>query len=228
MASSPLPDLTLPRLDRSSLREQARLALRTSVVTGELEPGQVYTVGAVAKRLGVSATPVREALGDLAHLGLVEILRNRGFVVRDLTDHDLDEILDLRLLIETPVVERVAGRLSPRDRAVCRRLVEQGKMAAAVGDLTLFLEADREFHLRLAGALGNRRLVDILAQLRDQTRLYGLRELVARGELVTSADEHEALLDAIEAGDGALAREAITKHLKHTRGAWAGRIEPAS
>jgi DNA-binding GntR family transcriptional regulator len=222
------PTSSLGQLERSNLRDQARRALRTSITTGELEPGHLYTVGAFAEKLGVSATPVREALGDLANVGLVEIIRNRGFVVPHLTDGDLDEIFQLRLLLEAPVVEQVAGRVPPSELAACRRLVEQGKAAAAAADLTLFLEADREFHLRLAGVLGNGRLVKILGQLRDQTRLYGLRELAASGRLVAAAEEHEALLDAIEAGDAESARREMTKHLRHIRGAWAGRIESSS
>jgi len=218
----------LGRLEHPNLRDRVRLILRTSIITGELEPGRLYSVGTFAERLGVSATPVREAVGDLAHLGLVQIMRNRGFVIPELDDHDLDEILQLRLLLEIPAIERVAGQLAAAEVECCREHVEQCRRAAASSDLVLFLDADRAFHLRLVAAVGNARLVEILGRLRDQTRLYGLRDLAARGELLTSAEEHEALLDAVEAGDAGRARREITHHLRHTRGAWAGRVEPGS
>jgi DNA-binding GntR family transcriptional regulator len=217
--------LVLPQIGRFDLRSQARDILRTSIVTGELEPGRLYAIGAIAQQLGVSATPVREALGDLAHLGLVEIIPNRGFMVPALTDAALDEVFELRLLLEVPAIERCAGRLAAEDRVESRRLVQLCKEAAAQGDLNGFLAADRDFHLHLVGTLGNRRLLDILGRLRDETRLYGLRELAAAGRLVSSADEHQGLLDAIVAGDGKKAARIITMHLKHTRGAWAGRAE---
>jgi len=226
LVSSAVP--TLGRLEHSNLRDQVRLILRTSIITGELEPGRLYSVGSFAERLGVSATPVREAIGDLAHLGLVQIMRNRGFVIPDLDDHDLDEILQLRLLLEVPAIESVAGRLSAAEVTACREQVERCRAAAGSGDLVRFLDADRAFHLRLIAALGNGRLVEILGRLRDQTRLYGLRDLAARGELLTSAEEHEALLDAVEAGDAGRARREISHHLRHTRGTWAGRVEPGS
>jgi DNA-binding GntR family transcriptional regulator len=214
------------QVEHSSLRQQVRRILRTSIVTGTLEPGTLYSVGSFADQLGVSATPVREALADLAHLGLVEVMRNRGFVVPELADRDLDEILQLRLFLEVPAIEQITGRVPAAEIEACRERVEECKAAAAAGDLVLFLDADRDLHLRLAGVLGNQRLVDVLAQLRDQTRLYGLREIAAAGRLGASADEHETLLDAIEAGDAKRARSEIERHLRHTRGSWAGKLEP--
>src|SRR4051794_29277007 len=95
---SSLPGPT--QLTAVSLREQARRYLRTSVVTGELEEGRLYSVGEFAQQLGVSATPVREAVFDLAHQGLVEVVRNRGFIIHPLKDQDLDDIFQLRVLLE--------------------------------------------------------------------------------------------------------------------------------
>ena len=214
-------------LERESLRDQARQAIRTSVITGELESGPLYTIGAFATRLGVSATPVREALGDLANDGLVQIIRNRGFVVPSVSEHDLDEIFELRLMLEVPAVERSAGRLDDTGRAACRLYVEQGKAAAQAGDLVAFLELDAAFHRELLLPIGNARLVEIIARLRDQTRLYGLPQLAVEGLLTASAKEHESLLAAVEAGDAERARDEMTRHLKHTRGSWAGRSEQA-
>jgi DNA-binding GntR family transcriptional regulator len=218
---------TYRQLERESLRDQARQAIRTSVITGELEPGPLYTIGAFASLLGVSATPVREALGDLANDGLVQIIRNRGFVVPPVSEHDLDEIFELRLMLEVPAVARSAGRLDDGGRAACRHNVEAGTKAAQAGDLVAFLEYDAAFHRELLLPLGNARLVEIVARLRDQTRLYGLPDLAVQGLLTVSAQEHESLLEAVEAGDAERAQAEMTRHLKHTRGSWAGRSEQA-
>jgi DNA-binding GntR family transcriptional regulator len=216
---------SLAQLKPATLREQARAALRAGIITGEIAAGELFSVGPVAERLGVSATPIREALSDLAHNGLVVVVRNRGFIVPELTAHDLNEILELRLLLEVPAVERVVGRVSGEDLAACRTEVDRGTRAAAEGDLSTFLEADREFHLRLLASLGNARLVAMVDRLRDQARLYGLKRLAAAGGLTASAEEHQRLLAAVEAEDAAAAGEQITLHLKHTRGVWAGRSE---
>jgi DNA-binding GntR family transcriptional regulator len=131
-------------------------------------------------------------------------------------------------MLEVPAMGKVTGRLDTSGRAECRRIVEEGKAAAKNGDLVGFLEADRGFHQRLLAPLENPRLVEIVDRLRDQARLYGLPNLAADGRLVASADEHEALLEAVEAEDPLRAQEEMLRHLRHTRGVWAGRTEPAS
>lgn len=214
-------------LERTSLRDQARRVLRSSIVTGELEPGRLYSVGEFAARLGVSPTPVRDALGDLANDGLIEIVRNRGFVVPILTEHDLDEIFQLRMVLEIAAIEKV-GALPPAGVDRCRELVDQCAESARVGDLVGYLETDREFHLVLLSLCDNQRLLRIVDRLRDQTRLYALPELAAAGKLVESAAEHKRLLDALEAQDTLLAARILHRHLVHTRGLWAGRDEAAA
>jgi DNA-binding GntR family transcriptional regulator len=217
VSSPPTPT----RLTAVSLREQARRFLRTSVVTGVLEEGHLYSVGEFAQQLGVSATPVREAVFDLAHQGLVEVVRNRGFMVPLLTNQDLDEIFQLRILLEVPAVEALAGHLDAELTGRSRELVERCLTAARTSDLAGFLEADREFHLLLLNAHGNSRLVQIVDRLRDQTRLYGLPGLAASGDVVVAAEEHGRILDAIVAGDAATVRTQLEHHLRHTRGLWA-------
>lgn len=208
-------------IERASLREQVRSLLRAQIITGQLEPGKLYAVADFAKALGVSATPVREALGDLAQLGLVEIVRNRGFVVPPLTDHDLDEIFQVRLMLEVGAVSKIAGKLSEAELADCGDAVHRCRQSAELGDLAGFLEADRDFHLRLLGTLGNQRLVEIVDRLRDQTRLYGLLQL-APARLLESAEEHQTLLIAVAEGKRKLACDELARHLEHTRGLWAG------
>jgi DNA-binding GntR family transcriptional regulator len=219
---------TIPTtIDRTSLREQVRTLLRAQVITGQLVPGELYAVADFAKALGVSATPVREALGDLAQLGLVEIVRNRGFIVPVLTDHDLDEIFQVRLMLEVGAVSKIAGKLSEAELANCDDAVHRCRDAAEHGDLAAFLAADRDFHLRLLGALGNERLVEIVDRLRDQTRLYGLLQL-APARLLESAEEHQSLLAAVAEGRRKLACDELARHLEHTRGLWAGHEDAES
>ncbi|MEU6181776.1 GntR family transcriptional regulator [Streptomyces coeruleorubidus] len=214
-----------PQLKSVSLREQAREAVRTRIVLGQIEPGQVESVINVAATLGVSVTPVREAIMDLANLGMVEIIRNRGFRVPVLTDHDLDEIFRIRTMLEAPAMADVVQALNGAPVPQFRQLAEQITDAAREGDLVSFLDLDRQFHLGLLEVLGNRRLVGMVSQLRDQARMQGLQKLADQGELTQSGEEHIAIVDAIDAGDGELAAELMRKHLAHSRGIWAGRQE---
>jgi DNA-binding GntR family transcriptional regulator len=212
-------------LETKSLREQASEVLRANVVSGELAPGRIYSVATLAQDLGVSATPVREALLDLTSSGLVEPVRNRGFRVLTADDDDLDEIGQLRIMLEVPAIRTVVERGSEEDIQALRPTLDAIGAAAAAGDVPAFLAADRAFHLGLLELTGNGRLLRLVAQLRDQTRLTGLSALARAGALDASAREHCAVLDAVRERDADRAERLMRRHLEHTRGIWAGQIE---
>jgi DNA-binding GntR family transcriptional regulator len=212
-------------LRATSLREQAHEIIRASIVGGDLEPGEIVSAATLAERLGVSATPVREAMLDLAHAGLVEPVRNRGYRVLAPDDRDLDEISELRLMLEAPAVRRTAELASAAQLDELEREVDAIEASADQGDLAAFLSADRRFHLGLLELTGNTRLVRLVGQLRDQTRLFGLGRMAAVGRLASSAREHREILEAIRARDADRAEELMRAHLEHTRGVWAGLAE---
>ncbi|MEU8924725.1 GntR family transcriptional regulator [Kitasatospora sp. NPDC048545] len=209
------------------LRDQVAHALRAALISGELRPGVVYSAPALAADFGVSATPVREAMLDLAREGLVEAVRNKGFRVTELTERDLDDYTEIRALIEVPTVGRVT-RSATKDQLEQLRPQAVAIVAAArKHDLIGYLEADRQFHLDLLGLAGNARLVDVVGDLRKRSRLYGLNRLDERGELVSSAEEHLELLDLMISGDAEAAEACMTRHLSHVRSLWAGQGEAA-
>ncbi len=210
------------QLRRPSLRDQALAVIRQQLVAGEIRPGEIYSASAMASRLGTSNAPVREAMLTLVNQGVMEVVPNRGFRVTPLTDADLDEVYQLRLMLEVPALEELARR---GDSAVVEPLrvhAEACTQAAGDGDLTKFLETDRDFHLGLLELLGNRRLVGLVELLRDQTRLYGLQKLSVEGRLVSASHEHFGLLDAVLAGDPDRTRRLMVEHLQHVRADWAG------
>jgi DNA-binding GntR family transcriptional regulator len=211
----------LERLTVTSLRDKARRAIRAGIIAGNIEAGGVVSVRTLAGRLGVSATPVREAMLDLAKDGLLVPIRNKGFRVPMPSDTDLQNIVDLRLLLEVPSLMQLAGKLPAERVGHHRAAADAVRAAAAEGDVVGFLEGDREFHLALLAELGNPRLVDLVALLRDQVRLYGVPQLAEENQLTGSAGEHVEILDAIEGGDAGRVRLLMSQHLEHIRGIWA-------
>ena len=207
--------------ERQSLREQVAHALRAALITGEMRPGVVYSAPVLAAQFGVSATPVREAMLDLAKEGLVEAVRNKGFRVTELSGRDLDELAELRGLIEVPTVVRLAGTgHGPGFEAllpVAQAIVE----AAERGDLLGYVDADIRFHLDLLALAGNSHLVEVVRGLRNRARLYGLSALHRRGDLVGAAREHLTLLDLLRAGDTSGTERFMREHIRHVRGIWA-------
>jgi DNA-binding GntR family transcriptional regulator len=208
-------------LRRTNLREEAVEVLRSAILGGELEPASIHSAVSLAERLGVSPTPVREAMLDLSNSGLVEILPNRGFRVTVIDDQDLDEICALRMLLEAPAMEEVVRRASDAGLDGLYGPLSELEHAADRRDVPTFLMADREFHLELLGLAGNRRMVAIIAGLRDQTRIGGLQLLAASGALQSTAAEHRPILEALRRRDPVAARRFMTIHLENMRGAWA-------
>ncbi|WP_432178628.1 GntR family transcriptional regulator [Streptomyces sp. NBC_00063] len=221
--SAPSAAPALPSLGgtRSSYRERVADALRAALIAGELRAGEVYSAPTLAARFGVSATPVREAMLDLAKEGLVDAVPNKGFRVTAVSEKQLDEYKHIRSLIEIPTTAELAttADLAALEslRPVAREIVD----AAVAGDLIAYVEADIRFHLGLLALSGNEHLVEVVGDLRKRSRLYGLNALVEAGRLEASAEEHLEILDALVARDEAAVRAVMTRHLGHVRGLWA-------
>ncbi|MGW2216238.1 GntR family transcriptional regulator [Nonomuraea sp. NPDC001684] len=214
--------LDLPMVgERQSLREQVAHALRAALITGEMRPGVVYSAPVLAAQFGVSATPVREAMLDLAKEGLVEAVRNKGFRVTELSDRDLDELTQIRELIEVPTVSRLADSARAEEFERLRPIAEEIVSAADRADLLAYIDADLRFHLELLALAGNVHLVEVVRDLRNRARLYGLSQLAERGSLTDSAREHLAMLDALKSGDGKAVGNLMGEHIGHVRGIWA-------
>jgi DNA-binding GntR family transcriptional regulator len=160
---------------------------------------------------------------DLVNEGFVEPVRNRGFRVVEVSDSDLDEISQIRLLVEVPTVAKIVERLTPAKADELEELAHAIEDAAGRGDLLGYLDSDRRFHVELISCLGNDRLTDLVDRLRRQARLFGLQELSDTGRLVASAYEHRTLVRALRAGDAARAEAMMRAHIIHTRGLWVGR-----
>lgn len=216
-----LPTLRLPSAARRTLREEVTAALRAALISGELRPAVVYSAATLASTFGVSVTPVREALLDLVKEGMFEVVRNRGFRVTALSDRDLDEFLEIRALIEVPMMRRVIEQASQPALTALRPIADEIVAAAERGDLIAYIDADLRFHLGLLALAGNQHLVSVVNDLRTRSRLYGLTELHERGGLVDSAREHHTLLDAIAKGDTEESEKIMTLHINHVRTIWA-------
>lgn len=220
------PDADLPALPRlggrrSSYRERVADALRAALIAGELRPGEVYSAPSLAARFGVSATPVREAMLDLVKEGLVATVPNKGFRVTAVSDKQLDEYTHIRALIEIPTVAALARTADRVSLEALRPAAREIVSAAAAGDLIAYVEADTRFHLGLLALAGNAHLVEVVADLRGRSRLYGLTALVQAGRLLASAEEHLQLLDALLERDEKAVHAIMTRHLGHVRSLWA-------
>ena len=210
--------LEFSELPRSTLKDSMEALIRRALLSGGMKPGEIYSANSLATRLGVSTSPAREAMMSLVNKGLLELVRNRGFRVVELSDRDKQEVYDLRRLIEVEAICRVAEAGIDADQAaLLRRLTEQSVAAAGSHDIVEYLEADQRFHVALVGMLGNRRWTAIVENLRDQSRINGSYRLQELGLQESSALEHRGIVEAVIAGDAAEAAELMVRHLDYAR-----------
>ncbi|QQQ80247.1 GntR family transcriptional regulator [Saccharothrix sp. 6-C] len=219
------PSTISPVAAGASLRGTVEDAVAAAIVSGELAPGTLVTAPTLAARFGVSATPVREAMLTLQKRGFVDVVRNKGFRITDVSEQDLWEIVRLRQQLEAPPMREIARTTQPSTVAELRLKAQAIVDAAAAADLATYLAADLDFHLRLLELHGNRRLVAIVKDLRQQTRMVGLAGMVGTTELARSAAEHHSLVDLLEARDGRGAEALLTDHIGHVLGWWSGNSE---
>ncbi|MFB8205335.1 GntR family transcriptional regulator [Kitasatospora purpeofusca] len=194
-----------PVIQRNSLREQIAGALREEMMAGRLAAGRNFTVKEIAELYGVSATPAREALVDLAAQGLLRAEHHRGFTVPEFGWDDFREIFESRVLITDSYFRRLAVNPGPRDDSrlpSLRRRADAAVRAARAGNLDVMVGCDRRFWQEVAGLLGNRRIADYLDWLRVQSWMFAARYLRSMPQLGGVCwDSHLDLVDAIEARD---------------------------
>lgn len=203
-----------PVVQRASVRGQILDALRAALTTGDLTPGEVYSAPALGERFGVSATPVREAMQQLAIEGAVEVVPNRGFRVVRRGARELAELAEVRALLQVPVILRLARTMPADSWAELRPLAEETARAASAGCRATYGEADRAFHRGMLGLAGNEQLVQVADDLhrRVQLPLHAGPVSGGRGELMADAEEHIALVDALTAGDLEAVELLVQKH----------------
>jgi len=205
---------TISAIARSdSLSRQAYFAVRRAIRDGIVVPGQVYSELQLARQLGVSRTPVREALIELAREGAVDKLPQRGFRVRTVEQPERREVFRLRTLIESYVVGQLAKTATPDD---VRRLSAILDSQENSDDLGAFLDIDEEFHLTLAELAGLERSRQILLALRPVVWLSGAAALATSERSSQVIEEHRSVVESVRTGDGAAARKAIQHHIAQT------------
>ncbi len=201
----------------ASLAEQAYARLRHDILTCILSPGQVVSERELARQYEMSKTPTREALSQVCHDGLMQRLPGRGYMVTPITIKDVRDLFDLRLILETTSAERAARHFSPAQIAA---LADMSSVSYCLDDPEshiLFLQTNRNFHLALAEAAGNRRLVKMMEGLMiEMDRLFHLG-LRLRDSSEEMKREHQEVVAALEAGDVDGVRDAITRQVMTSR-----------
>jgi DNA-binding GntR family transcriptional regulator len=185
------------------------------IIHGELAPGEALREMRLAETLGTSRVPIREALQRLADEGWVVRRPRSGARVKVPTESDIDEIFDVRVLLEVEAVRRAFRHISLSDADALRKIIENGREALRQGDLRAVVVANGEFHSGIAQLTENNLLVLMLGMLDRRVRwLFGT---VAMSRSDTSLAQHAAILDALLERDVEAAVAITTQHVEQTR-----------
>lgn len=197
-----------------SLGESVFLRLEEEILNGALKKGDTLTEIALAKRFGVSRTPLRAAIHTLAEEGLVEISPNKGAVVVGVGTDDLVEIYEIRMRLEGIASGLAAKRITPEALASLKESLELSEFYLSKKDSDHLKELDSEFHNIIYRACGNRHLSKILSELHRNIRSYRKLSLSISDRLVSSFSEHQKIFEAIRSGNSEEAENLTCLHIK--------------
>lgn len=200
------------------LRQSVYESLVELVIDGRLRPGQHLVETELARLLGVSRQPVREALHRLEAEGWVDLRPSQGAFVHVPTHHEVDELLDVRELLEAETARLAARAAGPRQVARLREICREGEAAIEADDTARFVAVNNQFHAALAQLAGNAVLAELAGIVGRRVRWY--YRLVAPVRGAESCAEHLELIEAIAAGDEERAAKAAREHTERTRTAY--------
>ncbi|MDM8540027.1 GntR family transcriptional regulator [Desulfococcaceae bacterium HSG9] len=200
-----------------SLAKMAYQAIRQSILSGQWKIGELYNEKAIAADLGISRTPVREALLELASQDLIIFLPRRGLMVNRFTRSEVDEIFELRKAIELAAVEKIADTTPPFDLFEVEESLINQRKAVKQKDYLSFMEADRLFHTCFSELTNNRRMIAILENIRDMIHVMGVKALSLEGRALKVIQEHQAIFKAVKKGDIQEARRTMAYHLDQSK-----------
>jgi len=208
--------LTPIRLDSyQPLREVVCESLRDAIRRGILKPGERIMEIQLAEELGVSRTPVREAIRKLELEGYVIMMPRRGTYVASMSMRDVNEIFEIRTALESLSNGLAAERITDDELEHLQRLLVIISSYIEEHDMDKIVEADIEFHDLLYHASRNSRLIGIINKLREQLTRFRTLSMSYPGRLEATLDEHRAIVEAIAQGDSKMASKAAEHHMEN-------------
>ncbi|KIZ45809.1 MULTISPECIES: GntR family transcriptional regulator [Rhodopseudomonas] len=207
------PPVGLTALTDTDLVGQVARILTQAIVQGHLQPGAKVVEAAIARELGISRAPVREAARLLERQGLMVAHPRRGFFVRKLEATDIDEIYDLRICVECHAGVLAAKNLTPRSRDALRRQIDVLHETASLDDPARQVEEDYKFHRMICEIAGSARLLRLFDDLASELRM--VIGLIGRlyDDPRRIAETHEAILEALEGGHPDIIEARLDYHI---------------
>ena len=203
----------LPPIETPTLQDRAYEAIKTRILSLAFAPGRQLAETELASQLGISKTPVREALRRLEREDLVRVISYKGVFVTEVTARDVLELSEIRGVLVGLAAEQVTKTVTDSDIEQARQLLQQGDLALESGDVERWLQVNNEFHSWLLDRADNLRLRRLLANLDDQFHRIQRLAATVPGGIVASNRGHYGILDAMAARDAQAAARLARQHI---------------
>jgi len=197
------------------LRELVLDAIRGAIMNGTLQPRERLMEIQMAEELGVSRTPIREALRKLELEGFIVMVPRKGAYVSDLSFKDIADVFEIRAALEGLAAGLAAERITEEELERMERLLVEKQEAITQDDIGKLVDVDTKFHELMYQASRNVRLGSIISNLREQIQRFRLTSLSYPGRNKLSLEEHKKIVEAIQARDYQLARQLATEHIEN-------------
>lgn len=197
------------------LRELVLEAIREAIINGTLKPRERLMEIQLAEELGVSRTPIREALRKLELEGFIVMVPRKGAYVADISFKDIADVFEIRAALEALAAGLAAERITDDELDFMERLLVEKGEAIAEHDMGKLVEVDTKFHEAIYKASRNERLTAIINNLREQIQRFRTTSLAYPGRMKRSLEEHRAIVEAIQSRDVQLARQLAQEHIEN-------------
>ena len=216
-------------MTQSSLTHRAYLQLQERILSGDLAPGSLVSESRLAKEMGISRTPVGEAIRQLAQEGYVRQVPRYGTIVRSIEPQDVEELYEMREAHESFAAAKAARRITSLQLAqldvLCSTIEKiaadcrgESKSQLELTTLRQFLAADLTFHLLIVKAAGNQRILNTIRETRTMSQIFRMRRHEPDNAVVERASQmHRKILAALASGDSADASQQMAEHIRASR-----------
>ena len=189
--------------------------LKASIIKGDLKPGEKLWESKIAEQLGVSRTPVREAIQKIAAEGFVKMEPNLGIVVHEFSFKDLKEVLQIRRVLEGLAASVAAEKINPEEISQLQKNIEETTICVIKNDLVTYLEFNAKFHSLIFQFSRNERLIKMSLQLVGPEHRFKIRALTIPGRLKYYLEEHQKIVEALKRRDAEQAGRLSQKHAEN-------------
>ncbi len=199
-----------------TLQALAYEKIKGLLVSGQLDFDEIYSANQFAVILGVSRTPIREALLQLTAEGMLISVQGRGFKIREHSEKEIMDFFEARKMIEAYVIERLVKEMTEKDLEDLESTLAEMKKSAESGDSIGFLEADKTFHMSFVHRYKNRLLETTMENIRNLISIFGGKALTSPGRIQEVINEHHNILEALYKKDKKKAVQSMNYHLDVT------------